>query len=78
MKSKAVTLSASNAATTLARFAAVEAAAERIHQEQVGAKFVRAAMNGRGLHAVLTDGKTTLEVMDGKVALSVTQDAEDA
>jgi hypothetical protein len=79
-KSKSVTIAASDAATTLARFAAVEAAAERIHQEQVGAKLVRALLNGGKLHAVISDGSSTIEVHDGQVALSVTQpaDAEDA
>jgi hypothetical protein len=55
------------------RFAAVETAAHRIHEEQSGAKLVRALMNGGKLHAVVSDGQTTLEVLNGTVVLSVAQ-----
>jgi len=79
-KSKAVTLAADAAANTLARFASVEAEAARIHHEQAGSKLVRALVSGGKLHAVISDGASTIEVHDGQVAPSVTQpaDAEDA
>lgn len=67
----AVTVAASKAGSIATRFSAVEAEAERIHAEQSGAKLVRAMMNGSGLHAILSDGKATLEICDGAVALSV-------
>jgi hypothetical protein len=70
--SNAVTIAASNASAVAKRFAAVETEAQKIHAEQTGGKLVRAFMNGGSIHAVITDGKTTLEVQDGKVALSVT------
>lgn len=73
-KSKAVTIAAQAATAIATRFAAVEVEATRIHQEQSGAKLVRALMKGGKMHAVVSDGKTTLEVMDGAVALSVAQD----
>jgi hypothetical protein len=78
-KSKSVSPAASNAANTLARFQAVENEASRIHQEQVGSKLVRVLLAGGKLHAIVSDGASTIEVRDGQVALSVTQpDAEDA
>ena len=67
----AVTIAASKAGAVATRFASVEAEAERIYAEQSGARLVRAVMNGGGLHAVLSDGTSTLEVCNGAVALSV-------
>jgi hypothetical protein len=61
-KSTAVTVAVSNAGMIAKRFQAVEAEASRIHAEQSGATLVRALVNGSGLHAVLSDGKTTIEV----------------
>jgi len=55
------------------RFAAVENEASRIHSEAVGGKLVRALLSGGKLHAVVTDGQSTIEVRNGSVALSVTQ-----
>jgi hypothetical protein len=72
-KSKAVTIAARSAGDIIARFEAVEAAACRIHQEQSGAKLVRALLKDGKMHAVITDGNATLEVMDGAVSLSVEQ-----
>jgi hypothetical protein len=72
-RNNAVTVAASKAGSVATRFASVEAEAQRIHTEQTGAKLVRAVLNGGGLHAVLSDGKTTIEVLDGKVALSVSE-----
>jgi hypothetical protein len=70
----AVTIAASAAGAVAKRFAAVENEASRIHAEQSGAKLVRALLQGGGkLHAVISDGKSTLEIMDGSVALSVAQ-----
>jgi hypothetical protein len=73
-KSKAVTVAAQSASAVSTRFTAVESEATRIHQEQSGASFVRALLKGGKLHAVVSDGKSTLEVMDGAVALSVAQE----
>jgi hypothetical protein len=73
MKSKSITIAASDAANTLARFASVEAEASRIHAEQAGSKLVRALLSGGKLHAVISDGSSTIEVHDGQVALTVTQ-----
>ena len=70
-KSTAITLAASTAA---ARWNAVESVANRIHEEQSGANLVRALLGKNGLHAVISDGKSTLEVSDGQVALSVKSD----
>ena len=66
----AVTIAASKAGA-VATDRSVEAEAEGIHAEQSGARLVRAVMNGGGLHAVLSDGTSTLEVCNGAVALSV-------
>lgn len=74
--STAVTVAASNAGMIAERFQAVEAEASRIHAEQSGAALVRALVDGSGLHAVLSDGKATIEVCGGKVALSVAQTGE--
>ena len=55
------------------RFASVEAEAQQIHTEQTGAQLVRALLQGGKLHAVVTDGQSTIEVCNGAVALSVAQ-----
>lgn len=55
------------------RFASVEAEASRIHAEQSGSRIVKALMNGSGLHVLVTDGKTILEIAGGVTALSVAQ-----
>jgi hypothetical protein len=73
LKSQAVTVAASTAGVVAKRFASVEAEASRIHAEQSGASLVRALLQGGKLHAVISDGKSTLEIMDGSVALSVAQ-----
>jgi len=73
LTSNAVTVAASAAGKIATRFQAVEAAAQRIHTEQSGAQLVRALLSGGKLHAVISDGKSTLEIMDGSVALSVAQ-----
>ena len=74
-KSRAITTCAQSASAVTTRFADVERVANRIHQEQQGASLMRALLDKSGkLHAVLSDGKATLEVMDGAVALSVAQD----
>jgi hypothetical protein len=70
-KGTAITLAAQRAEAIAARFAAVEAEATRIHEEQTGARLVRAMLGGNGLHAVISDGKSTMEVFDGQVSLSV-------
>ena len=67
-KSTAITLAASTAAS---RWSAVESVANRMHEQQSGANIVRALLGKNGLHAVISDGKSTLEVSDGQVALSV-------
>jgi hypothetical protein len=72
----AVTVAASNAGTVAKRFASVEAEASRIHSEQTGGKLVRALLSGGKLHAVVTDGQSTIEVCNGSVALSVAQPEE--
>jgi hypothetical protein len=41
--------------------------------EQTGAQLVRALLQGGKLHAVISDGKSTIEIMDGSVAVSVAQ-----
>jgi len=69
----AATIAASAAGAVAKRFAAVENEASRIHAEQSGASLVRALLQGGKLHAVISDGKSTLEIMDGSVALSVAQ-----
>jgi hypothetical protein len=72
----AVTIAASAAGAVAKRFASVEAEASRIHAEQTGGKLVRALLSGGKLHAVISDGKSTIEIMDGSVALSVAQAEE--
>lgn len=69
-KSTAITIAASSAA---ARWHAVETTARRLDEEQTGGRLVRALLGKNGLHAVISDGKSTLEVADGQVALSVKQ-----
>ena len=73
----AISIAAADAATAITRFSAVEREAQRIHQEQTGSRLVRALLDGSGLHAVITDGKATLEIADGKVAVSVRQEEID-
>ena len=55
------------------RFQAVEAEASRIHAEQSGAQLVRALLQGGKLLSIVSDGKSTIEVCNGRVALSVAQ-----
>jgi hypothetical protein len=76
VKSQAVTIAASSAGSMAKRFASAEAEASRIHSEQSGSKLVRALLQGGKLHAVISDGKSTIEIMDGQVALSVAQSEE--
>jgi hypothetical protein len=76
-KSQAVTIAASSAGAVAKRFVSVEAEASRIHAEQSGSKLVRALLSGGKFHAVISDGKSTLDVMDGSVALSVAQAEEE-
>ena len=76
-KALTITQAAGLAATALSRFGAVEREAQRIHQEQTGSRLVRALLDGSGLHAVITDGKATLEIASGKVAVSVRQEEID-
>jgi hypothetical protein len=66
-KSQAVTIAASSAG----------AVAKRFDAEQSGSKLVRALLSGGKFHAVISDGKSTLDVMDGSVALSVAQAEEE-
>lgn len=44
--------------------------------EQNGARLVRAVLDGAGLHAVISDGKATIEIVNGAVAVSVTNGEE--
>jgi hypothetical protein len=77
VKSQAVTIAASSAGSVAKRFASVEAEASRIHSEQSGSRLVRALLSGGKLHAVVTDGRSTIEVCNGSVALSVAQAEEE-
>jgi hypothetical protein len=72
--SKSITLAADNAAGILRRF---QAEAERIAGEQNGAKMVRAVLDQNGLHAVISDGHSTIEIANGAVAVSVKQEVEE-
>ncbi len=76
IKKTSIAVAANSAAAIARRFEAVEREAERIHTEQTGAAIVRALLGGAGLHAVITDGKATLEICNGKVAVSVTRQDE--
>ena len=71
--SKAVTVATRDAASVLSRFEAVERNARTIHEQSVGSKMARALLSGGRLHAVVTDGRSTIEICDGKVAVSVEQ-----
>ena len=68
-KSKAIAIAASAAGAVAKRFQAVEAEASRIHAEQSGAQLVRALLQGGKLPAIVSDGKSTIEVCNGRVAL---------
>jgi hypothetical protein len=73
LTSNAVSVAASNAGKIATRFQAVESAAQRAHEEMTGGRLVRALLQGGKLHAVVTDGQSTIEVCNGAVALSVAQ-----
>jgi hypothetical protein len=74
-KSKSLTIAASDAGGIMKRFQAVEAEAQRVHEESQGRALVRALLDSDGLHAVISDQHgATLEIAGGKVAVSVKQD----
>jgi hypothetical protein len=75
-RSKEVTTAAQSAGSIMQRFAAVETEARRIFEQQKkpAPKQVRAVLNG-SLHILITDGKATMEVNDGVVALHVVDPA---
>jgi len=70
-KSKAITIAAQSAGAV--RFASVEREATKIHQQETGARFMRAVSGEQGLHVLFSDGGTTVEVAGGKFAVSVRQ-----
>ena len=63
-----------DAAPVLSRFEAVERTASAIHEQSGANKLARALLSGGKLHAVISDGRSTVEICDGKVAVSVQQD----
>jgi len=75
-KSKAVTVATCDAAAIMTRFKAVEDNAHAIHEQSVGTKMARAILSGGNLHCVVSDGRSTIEISGGKVAVSVQQDDE--
>jgi hypothetical protein len=67
-KSKSLTLAAVG---ILKRFQAVEREAERIAAGQNSTQLVQALLNDDGLHAIISDGRATIEIANGQVAVSV-------
>jgi len=66
------------AAGVLKRFAAVEADANRIHEEQGGRQIARAVMTDEGLHILMQDQHgTSLEIAGGKLAVGVKTKTEE-
>jgi hypothetical protein len=76
LPTRQITLAAESASKQLERFSAVEEAARQIHEASVGTKFARAMLNGGGLHVLLTDNKTTVEICDGKMVVSVASEED--
>ena len=77
-RNHSVAIAAESAGRALERFAAVEQAAQAAHEEMTGRAMVRAMLDGNGLHAVISDGKATLEIANGRVAVSVKQEEPEA
>jgi hypothetical protein len=67
-KSKSLTLAAVG---ILKRFQAVEREAEHIAAGQNSTQLVQALLNDDGLHAIISDGRATIEIANGQVAVSV-------
>jgi hypothetical protein len=72
-RSKAITTAASEAAEIARRFGAVERDAQFIFAQSSSRKVARAVMNGSGLHAIISDGMSTVEICNGTIAVNVTQ-----
>jgi len=69
-KSKAITVAAQNAGAIASR-------AHRIQAEEAGRTIARAFLGKDGVHALLTDAHgTTIEIAEGKIALTVRQQQE--
>jgi len=60
-------------AQRLSRWNAAEEEAQRHHTTASSRKIVKAVMNGSGLHAFISDGKATIEICDGAIAVSVNE-----
>ena len=76
-KNTTIAIASEKAGTVMARFEAVEREAQKIHEQQMGTKLARALLSNGSLHLVLSDGKATVEVANGAVALSVKQENEE-
>jgi hypothetical protein len=71
-KHNAVTAAAESASQALTRFNETETFAQRLFRPS-GNKSVQAVIVNGKMHAIFTDGQTTIEIMDGNAAMSVAQ-----
>jgi hypothetical protein len=68
----AVTAAAREAASVLARWNAVELAAQDVHESDTGRKLVQALAGKDGVHALIRDQHgVTMEIAGGKIAVTI-------
>ena len=71
-KHNAVTAAAESASQALTRFNETETFAQRLFRPSSNKSVQAVIVNGK-MHAIFTDGQTTIEIMDGNAAMSVAQ-----
>jgi hypothetical protein len=70
----AVTVAAREAGAILARWGAVERAAQAVHEDDTGRKLVQALAGRDGIHALIRDQHgVTLEVAGGQIAVTIAE-----
>jgi hypothetical protein len=68
----AVTAAARAAGTVMARWQAVELAAQAVHESDTGRKLVQALAGKDGVHALIRDQHgVTMEIAGGKIAVTI-------
>jgi hypothetical protein len=68
----AVTLAAGKAGAVMARWNAVELAAQAVHESDTGRKLVQAPAGKDGIHALVRDQHgVTMEIAGGKIAVTI-------
>jgi hypothetical protein len=68
----AVTLAAREAGSIMARWQAVELAAQTVHEADTGRKLLQALAGKDGVHALIRDQHgVTMEIAGGKIAVTI-------